>query len=195
MSRLITNSIRSTSASADAITLDGSGNATFPANVTCSGTAAGFGGGKFASYALICDQKGSNTEGGSSTTGSFLVRDLNTEIADADNIVSISSNQFTLQAGSYLIKASCPAHLANAHMCQIYNHTDSSVVSNGTPEYVFEGGSTTRTFVVGRVTIASAKAFTIRHRVSRATSGNGFGVPNGWTSEQRYTIVEIYKEA
>ena len=47
MSRLITNSIRSTSASADAITLDGSGNATFPANVTCSGTATGFGiGGK-----------------------------------------------------------------------------------------------------------------------------------------------------
>jgi len=43
MSRLITNSIRSTSASADAITFDGSGNATFPANVTCSGTAAGFG--------------------------------------------------------------------------------------------------------------------------------------------------------
>ena len=44
MSRLITNAIRSTSASADAITLDGSGNATFPANVTCSGTASGFGG-------------------------------------------------------------------------------------------------------------------------------------------------------
>ena len=164
---------------------DGSGNLSFGADS----------GGKFASYALICDQKGASTEGGSSTTGSFLVRDLNTEIADADNIVSISSNQFTLQAGSYLIKASCPAHLANAHMCQIYNHTDSSVVSNGSAEYVFEGGSTTRTFVVGRVTIASAKAFTIRHRVSRANSGNGFGVPNGWVTEQRYTIVEIYKEA
>tara|TARA_A100001391_G_C5077684_1_gene279481 strand:+ start:2376 stop:3572 length:1197 start_codon:yes stop_codon:yes gene_type:complete len=46
MSRLITNSIRSTSASADAITFDGSGNATFPANITCSGTATGFGGGR-----------------------------------------------------------------------------------------------------------------------------------------------------
>jgi hypothetical protein len=46
MSRLVTNAIRSTSASSDAITLDGSGNATFPANVTCSGTATGFGGGK-----------------------------------------------------------------------------------------------------------------------------------------------------
>ena len=43
-SRLIVNSIRHTGASADAITLDNSGNATFPANVTCSGTASGFGG-------------------------------------------------------------------------------------------------------------------------------------------------------
>ena len=46
MSRLVTNAIRSTSASADAITMDGSGNVTFPANATCSGTATGFGGGK-----------------------------------------------------------------------------------------------------------------------------------------------------
>jgi len=46
MSRLITNAIRSTSATADAITMDGSGNVTFPANATCSGTATGFGGGK-----------------------------------------------------------------------------------------------------------------------------------------------------
>ena len=50
-SRLIVNSIRHTGASADAITLDNSGNATFPANVTCSGTATGFGGGK------VVDQK------------------------------------------------------------------------------------------------------------------------------------------
>ena len=50
-SRLIVISIRHTGASADAITLDNSGNATFPANVTCSGTATGFGGGK------VVDQK------------------------------------------------------------------------------------------------------------------------------------------
>jgi len=50
MSRLITNAIRSTSASADAITMDGSGNVTFPANATCSGTATGFGGGKLVNY-------------------------------------------------------------------------------------------------------------------------------------------------
>ena len=45
-SRLVVNSVRHTGASADAITLDASGNVTFPANATCSGTATGFGGGK-----------------------------------------------------------------------------------------------------------------------------------------------------
>jgi len=43
-SRLVVNSVRHTGASADAITLDASGNVTFPANATCSGTASGFGG-------------------------------------------------------------------------------------------------------------------------------------------------------
>ena len=42
-SKLIVNSLRHTGASADAITMDASGNVTFPANATCSGTATGFG--------------------------------------------------------------------------------------------------------------------------------------------------------
>ena len=46
MSRILVDQIRSNSASADAITLDGSGNLTIPGNATISGTATGFGGGK-----------------------------------------------------------------------------------------------------------------------------------------------------
>ena len=42
-SRLVVNSVRHTGASADGITLDSSGNVTFPGNATCSGTASGFG--------------------------------------------------------------------------------------------------------------------------------------------------------
>lgn len=50
MSRVIANAYRHTAASADAITLDSSGNVTFPANATCSGTATGFGGGKILQF-------------------------------------------------------------------------------------------------------------------------------------------------
>tara|TARA_R100000388_G_scaffold4751_1_gene5048 strand:- start:46 stop:702 length:657 start_codon:yes stop_codon:yes gene_type:complete len=42
-SKLIVNSVRHTGASADAITLDSSGNVTFPGNATCSGSTTGFG--------------------------------------------------------------------------------------------------------------------------------------------------------
>ena len=46
-SRLIVNSIRHTGASTDAISLDSSGN------VTCNGTATGFGGGKLVNYGSV----------------------------------------------------------------------------------------------------------------------------------------------
>lgn len=52
-SRLIVNQIRHTGASADAITMDASGNVTFPANATCSGTASGFGGGKLLQTIMV----------------------------------------------------------------------------------------------------------------------------------------------
>ena len=74
-SRLVVNSVRHTGASADGITLDSSGNVTFPANATCSGTATGFG--LFTKYAIIADQKSSNTAGGTFTSGAWRVRDLN----------------------------------------------------------------------------------------------------------------------
>ena len=168
------------------IKTDGSGNLGFTTPAASA----------FSSYAIICDQKSAGTAGGSSSTGAFYNRDLNTELADPDNIVSISNNKFTLQAGSYLIKASCPAHLANAHSCLIHNETDGQMVEVGTSEYVFEGGSTTRCFVMGRTTITSAKEFSIRHRVGRAEASNGLGVPNNFDlTVEKYTMVEIYKEA
>ena len=68
MSRVIANAYRHTAASADAITLDSSGNVTFPANATCSGTASGFGGGKI----LQVLQGGTNTAASSSVASQAI---------------------------------------------------------------------------------------------------------------------------
>ena len=46
----------------------------------------------FATYAIICDEKAHNVGGGTFTSGAFRTRDLDTEIADPDGIVSISSS-------------------------------------------------------------------------------------------------------
>jgi len=152
--------------------------------------------GKFASYAIICDQKATDANGGSSSTGQFYVRDLNTELADPDGIVSISSNQFTLQAGTYLLKASAPAQGAGRHQIIINNATDSAVAVLGMNAYSNTSSVTTsRAFATGRVTIGSAKVFEIRHRVEDARSTDGLGVAcNFDLLLSIYTVVEIYKE-
>ena len=158
--------------------------------------------GKFASYAVICDQKAQGTGGGTFTLGAWRTRDLNTEIADADGIVSISNNQFTLQAGTYLVNASAPARKVTTNQTALYNVTDSSYVQYGTVEIAhisYIGGS--RSFISAKFTISGAKAFEIRHFSSHTQATNGFGTNFGSSDATTaggvaiFTIVEIFKEA
>ena len=176
--------------SGQAIVTDSSGNLSF-ANK-----------GKFASYAVICDQKAQGTGGGTFTLGAWRTRDLNTEIADADGIVSISNNQFTLQAGTYLVNASAPARKVTTNQTALYNVTDSSYTQYGTVEIAhisYIGGS--RSVISARFTISSAKAFEIRHFSSHTQATNGFGTNFGSSDATTaggvaiFTIVEIFKEA
>ncbi len=161
------------------------------ATVTNSGTASGFG--LFTSYAIIADQKTSGTEGGSATSGAWRTRDLQTEIADPDSIVSITTNEFTLGAGTYLIKWSAPFAEVVFAQTRLYNSTDSTVVQIGQSAIVnasitgFVGGS-------GRTTIAGSKAFRIEYQVNTTKADEGCGRASSFGTEQ-YTLVEIYKEA
>ena len=151
--------------------------------------------GKFASYAIIGDQKASGDNGGTFTSGAWRTRDINTEFADDDNIVSISSNQFTLQAGQYFLRASAPAYKANRHVIKLQNITDGissigTTAYNGSSESV-QGISNIST----RFTIGAAKTFEIQHYGANTEGTFGFGVAHdigGFNSI--YTLVEIFKE-
>lgn len=148
-------------------------------------------------YAIIADKKPDGTNGGTFTSGAWQTRDLSdTPIADPDGIVSVSSNQFTLGAGSYLIEASAPAHDCNRHQTRIYNATDSSVVQYGMNELLGTNDTISSTSdVVGRVTITASKAFEIQHRCQSTKSSIGFGGASSFGGEEIYTIVKIFKEA
>ena len=150
----------------------------------------------FESYAILEDQKSAGTAGGTFNTGSFLTRDLNTEVADPDGIVSLSSNQFTLGAGSYVIQWSAPAYDSGRHQSQLYNATDATSVGIGTSEYTLNNGAEqSRSFGSARVTITGSKAFEIRHRAENGNSTNGYGVESNFGVVEVYTRVEIFKEA
>ena len=166
------------------------------ANAVSSAKLASGVGGKFASYAIIGDQKSADSDAGTFTSGDWRTRDLNTELSDPDGIVSISNNQFTLAAGSYLVKASAPALGVNNHKIKIYNITDSADIEIGTTEYSHASDySTERSFVSARFTISGSKAFEIQHRCETTKSSTGLGRGYGMSVVELFTLVEIYKES
>ena len=146
-------------------------------------------------YAIICDQKTQNTHGGTATSGAFRTRDLNTEIADPDGIVSIASNQFTLGAGTYLIEAEAPSYRIEYNQLRLYNATTSSSVQVGRSMYSDPTGNVyTVGSVAARVTITGNTAFEIQHRTQQTLASFGFGIAANFGSEI-YAIVKIFKEA
>ena len=153
--------------------------------------------GSFTSYAIICDQKAHDANGGTFTSGAFRTRDLNTEIADPDGIVSISSNQFTLGAGDYLIEASAPVYKVARHITRLQNITDSTTITFGTAEYADTSNNVAnRSFLDARVSLTGSTTFELQHRADTTQSTQGFGVSSSFTGTQSiFAVVKIYKEA
>ena len=187
---------------AGTVTLGTSGDSyTIPAGVTLtnagtltnSGTASGFG--LFTSYAIIADQKAQNTAGGTFTSGAWRTRDLNTEITDPDGIVSISTNQFTLAAGSYLIRWGASARRCDRHQTRLYDVTGTAEIEVGDCNYSYlsgAGGNFSRGSA--RVTPSGSNVYRIEHRCDTSSAADGLGLAVNYTTEQ-YCTVEIFKEA
>ena len=161
-------------------------------------------GGLFSDYAIICDQKTAGSTGGTFTSGAWRTRDLNTEIADPSGIVAIASEQFTLGAGTYLIKWSAPACQVQEHQTRLYDVTGAAVIISGSSEnaennavgYVATQNQVTiKSIGFARVTPSGDNIYRIEHRSAVTKSSFGFGIAGNFSELERYTMVEIYKEA
>ena len=135
--------------------------------------------------AILADVKGVAAEGGSAVQG-WQTRELNTEMSDVQNIVTLASNQFTLQAGQYLIEWNAP----------FYNNiTNSADESIGGSDYTAgSSNATTRTGGSAVVTISGATTYSIMMNCqsAAATHGLGLGTLTG-SSNSVYTRVLIHK--
>mgnify|MGYP005989991505 CR=1 FL=1 len=146
------------------------------------------------SIAILVDQKSDGTNGGTFTAGAWRTRDLNTEVSDPDGIVSISSNQFTLAAGTYLIEYSAPAYDTNAHQTKLYDITGSADLNFGTCEHSGSGDATiSRSFGKFIHTITSANVYEIRHYAETTRSDAGFGLASASSNVEVFTMVTITK--
>lgn len=146
------------------------------------------------SVAVIADQKAYNVDGGGSSVG-FNDRDLNTKIFDPDNIVSISSNQFALTAGTYIIEFSSPAFNTNRMFTELYDVTNSASIGQGMSIYA-DAPNNNHGVSIGYARVAPTvnTTYKIRTYCQAAKTTNGLGVKsNVSTNNNIYTQVKITK--
>lgn len=141
------------------------------------------------------DVKAQGTNSQTLTTGTYVTKDLNTQEGDT-GFCSLSSNQFTLQPGTYEIEAvsPCNSHGTNSsnNKAKLRNITDSTNEIFGST--VYGAGPSTfvcQSIIKGRLVLTSAKTFEIQHRI---TTGSGAIVASNFAGEtELYTIVKIDK--
>jgi hypothetical protein len=158
------------------------------------------GGGATPDYISIEDHKASGTDGGTFTSGAWQTRDLNTTVSDTgSHVVSLASNQFVLDAGTYEIEVDAPAYKCDYHAIRLQNITDSTTILSGSSEYANSTYNVAnRSFISGKFVIAASKTLQIQHRCGTTASGNGLGVGAGASfavATEIYTRVRLWKVA
>ncbi len=151
--------------------------------------------------AYIKDVKPSGTDGGTFTSGAWQTRDLN-DLSGDTSFVSLSSNQFTLEAGVYDIEVFSPvfssANTIGAHKARLRNITDGTDSIIGTAENLNMGQSNTQTTggskIEGRLILSESKIFEIQHRCDATQNTTGFGAANYFGVDEVYTQVKIVKK-
>jgi hypothetical protein len=133
--------------------------------------------------------------GGTFTNGAWRTRTLNTEVSDVDGIVSLSSSQFTLQAGTYSITWFSMAAGTAEWVSRLQNITDSTTVNDGMSSYAGSGLNSTSNGH-GLFVITGQKTFELQGRCRNTISGYGLGMQSsGHTgaSWNTYSSVLINK--
>ena len=140
--------------------------------------------------AYVKDVKSSGTNGGTFTSGAWQTRDLNT-ITGSSEIVSLSSNQFTLQTGRYSIEAQGMAYGVNNHQIKLYNTTDSNDVILGLSAYS-SNSQPNSSSLFGEIEINEPKVFELQHQGALTQASNGFGIATSFGSTV-YAQIKIAK--
>lgn len=141
---------------------------------------------------VAVEQQTAATQSGTCTAGSWFTRTLNTVRVNTISGASLASNQFTLPAGTYLIRASAPAFNVDRHKIRLYNVTDATDVVYGTSAFSSSAASyaNDRSEILTSFTITASKALRIEHRCQTTQASNGLGVESDFATEV-YTTVEI----
>ncbi len=132
--------------------------------------------------------------GGTFTSGSWVTRQLDTLEDPTGIVTSLSSNQFTLPSGTYLIEGDAPATKVDGHAVRLQNITAATTVKLGSLERAGNIDQTqTRSKVEAIVSIASPTVFELQHQCETTQTSNGLGYYVAFASGAYHAQVKITK--
>lgn len=152
-------------------------------------------GDKIISYAVLVHKQSDGVDGGTFTSGAWRTRPLTSAArTDTQSIVSVASNQFTLAAGIYRVRARFAAQQVNAHQIRLRDITNSATVAYGSVEQAPSGVSVqTYSCVEMQFEVSGSTIYEIQHQCNTTKSGSGMGQACGFGGEEIFGSVEIYK--
>lgn len=146
-------------------------------------------------FMLVEHQLAQGTDAGNTSAG-VNQRPLNTVVANTISGASLSSNQITLPAGTYRLRAVAEAWHCNGSKLALYNVTDAAYVAQG----ISINGENTLSDLMAwqismnaRFTLAGTKVLELRQYSEIATTA-GFGKAANSMGVEVYASVEINKE-
>lgn len=146
-------------------------------------------------YVKLSNTQTASTGGGSGTTGSWLTIPLNTKDSDSASIATLTSNQVTLPAGTYIVSGNEPFFDTNAGQSRLYNVTDSAILINGTSENSPNSSSiTVESIIYGQFTITATKTIAYQYQIMTHTSSSDLGQSAGFGNEV-YGVITFTKVA
>lgn len=150
-----------------------------------------------ADYALIRDKKTSGTNGGTFTSGARQTRDLNEEVADTGNHVSVAANQITAAAGTYTVYAVAPAWEVDDHQAYLQDITNGVTLLEGTAEMAPYSATSDRplsvSIITGQITLDAETILEVQHECTHTVATIGYGTATGW-GDEIYTTIELRRQ-
>ena len=149
--------------------------------------------GKNVSVSDIFQKEDSRMNSGTFINNQWVTRSFNTIIGNAPVRLN-DNNIFTLQPGTYLIRARLPAFSVGKHQARLFNVTTKQVVKYGSSEIAPLGFQTSSEIIYFTGKMNKVNRFKVEHQVELLQISNGLGVASNFSqSEQIYGEVEVLK--
>ena len=147
-------------------------------------------------YAVIIDEKAEDTLPQVANTIGWTHMDLNTTLYDPNSYVTyLSSDLFSLEAGTYLIQIYGQIYRTNGSRIRLWNDTQNSLEfygQNNNANFSYAGYGVP--YAIGIITSNGSDRFRVDQYASSGNANSRFGFDNNITGyDERYTYVVIKK--